>query len=114
MIDYCAAKAALANFSKALSKEVGRARDPGQHGQPRTGRDRPPARAGGVAATVAKATGVDAGTARGPVRRPGGFADRLLHPSRRNPASSCCWASDRTGNVTGSDFVIDGGLIQTL
>jgi len=23
-------------------------------------------------------------------------------------------ASDRTGNVTGADFAIDGGLVQTL
>ena len=34
VIDYSAAQAALANFSKALSKEVGLA-DPRQHGQPR-------------------------------------------------------------------------------
>ena len=44
VIDYSAAKAALANFSKALSKEVGRPPHPSQHGQPWTGPDEPLAR----------------------------------------------------------------------
>ncbi len=37
VIDYCAAKAALANFSKALSKEVGPSGIRCQYGQPRAG-----------------------------------------------------------------------------
>jgi NAD(P)-dependent dehydrogenase (short-subunit alcohol dehydrogenase family) len=68
-----------------------------------------------VAATVAKASGVDPETARkqvvasqgglatGRFTRPDEVADLVLF-----------LASDRSGNITGADFVIDGGLIKTL
>jgi NAD(P)-dependent dehydrogenase (short-subunit alcohol dehydrogenase family) len=66
---------------------------------------------GGVADTVAKATGGDpqavAGSAAaqsvtGRFTQPSEIADLVL-----------LLASDRAGNVTGADFVIDGGLIAT-
>jgi NAD(P)-dependent dehydrogenase (short-subunit alcohol dehydrogenase family) len=112
VIDYSAAKAALTNFCKALSKEVGPAGirvntiSPG------------PVETGlwlgdhGVAQTVAHAGGLDpaevaaqaaAGAVTGRFTRPTEIADLAL-----------MLASDRTGNVTGSDFAIDGGLVQTL
>ena len=115
IVDYCAAKAALTNFSKALSKEVGPKgirMNTVSPGPVETALWLGP---DGVAATVAKATGVDADTAReqviaaqggfatGRFTRPGEVADLVL-----------LLASDRAGNVTGSDFVIDGGLIKTL
>ena len=115
IVDYCAAKAALTNFSKALSKEVGPKgirMNTVSPGPVETALWLGPE---GVAATVAKATGVDADTAReqviaaqggfatGRFTRPGEVADLVL-----------LLASDRAGNVTGSDFVIDGGLIKTL
>ena len=66
----------------------------------------------GVAATVARATGTSAESvaqhqaAEAPSGRftyPSEIADLVL-----------MLASDRCANVTGSDFVIDGGLITTL
>jgi NAD(P)-dependent dehydrogenase (short-subunit alcohol dehydrogenase family) len=112
VIDYCAAKAALLNFSKALSKEVG----------PRgirinTVSPGPVATAlwlgeHGVAQTVARATGgkaediagqAAAGMATGRFSRPEEVADLVV-----------LLCSERAGNVTGADFVIDGGLVPTL
>jgi NAD(P)-dependent dehydrogenase (short-subunit alcohol dehydrogenase family) len=112
VIDYCAAKAALANFCKALSRELG----------PRgvrvnTVSPGPVATdlwrgADGAAQTGAKATGgtpdeVAKGAAgemvTGRFTRPQEVADLVL-----------LLASDRAGNVTGADFVIDGGLVTTL
>jgi NAD(P)-dependent dehydrogenase (short-subunit alcohol dehydrogenase family) len=112
VIDYSASKAALANFSKALSKEVG------AHGiRVNTVSPGPVATslwlgANGVAASVARATGTDPqavadetakGALTGRFSRPDEVADLVV-----------LLASDRTANVTGSDFVIDGGLITTL
>jgi NAD(P)-dependent dehydrogenase (short-subunit alcohol dehydrogenase family) len=112
VIDYSAAKAALLNFSKSLSKEVGprgirvNSVSPG------------PVSTGlwlgdhGVAATVAEAQGADPGSvakqqaeqaATGRFTEPREVADLVV-----------LLAGERAGNVTGSDFVIDGGLIQTL
>jgi NAD(P)-dependent dehydrogenase (short-subunit alcohol dehydrogenase family) len=112
VIDYCAAKAALANFSKALSKELG----------PRNIRVNTVSPGpvttglwlghGGVAETVAGSGGGAAGdvaaqqagqAATGRFTEPGEVADLVL-----------LLASDRAGNVTGADFVIDGGLVTTL
>lgn len=112
VIDYSAAKAALANFCKALSKEVG------PHGvRVNTISPGPVATdlwlgSGGVAETVAEAAGgtpgavAAAAVADTPTRRftePGEVADLVLF-----------LASPRTGNITGADFAIDGGLKTTL
>jgi NAD(P)-dependent dehydrogenase (short-subunit alcohol dehydrogenase family) len=112
VIDYSAAKAALANFSKALSKEVGpngirvNTISPG------------PVSTGlwlgdnGVAATVANAWGGDpqsvaqhaaADSVTGRFTEPQEIADLVLF-----------LASDRAANITGTDVAIDGGLITTL
>jgi NAD(P)-dependent dehydrogenase (short-subunit alcohol dehydrogenase family) len=110
--DYCAAKAALSNFSKALSKEVG------PHGiRVNTVSPGPVATDlwlgdEGVASTVGRASGLTpadvaqkaAGeAATGRFTTPSEVADLVL-----------LLASDRTKNVTGADFTIDGGLTQTL
>ena len=112
IIDYSASKAALLNFSKSLSKEVGprgirvNTISPGPVSTALWLSD------SGVAATIARATGSQADavakqaatqSATGRFTTPQEVADLVL-----------MLASDRAGNVTGADFVIDGGLITTL
>jgi NAD(P)-dependent dehydrogenase (short-subunit alcohol dehydrogenase family) len=112
VIDYSASKAALANFCKSLSKEVGphgirvNAVSPG----PVTtalwlGDD-------GVAATVARSSGgnADAIVEQQAKQAPTG---RFTHPNEVADLVVFL-ASDRAANITGADFVIDGGLITTL
>lgn len=111
VIDYSAAKGALTNLCKSLSKELG----PGI----RVNTISPgPVRtdlwlgSSGVAATVGGASGTDPGdvvrrqeaaASTGRFTTPGEIADLVLF-----------LASDRSANTTGSDFLIDGGLVTTL
>ncbi|MCP2329506.1 NAD(P)-dependent dehydrogenase (short-subunit alcohol dehydrogenase family) [Hamadaea flava] len=112
VIDYSAAKAALLSFSKALSKEVGphgirvNTVSPGPVSTPLWLGD------GGVAATVARATGREPDavaqqaandSVTGRFTRPDEVADLVV-----------LLASDRAGNMTGADVIIDGGLITSL
>ena len=112
VIDYGAAKAALSNFCKALSKEIGplgirvNTVSPGPVatdlwlGQ------------GGVAVTVAARGGADpsdvaAGAAAASV------TGRFTQPDEIARLVAFL-ASDAAGNVTGTDVTIDGGLTTTL
>jgi NAD(P)-dependent dehydrogenase (short-subunit alcohol dehydrogenase family) len=113
-IDYGAAKAALVNLSKSLAQEFGprgirvNCVSPGpvstdlwlgEHG---------------VAETVAKATGVDAATARETVVASiGGFATGRFTTPEEVATLITMLASERIANVTGVNYVIDGGLIKT-
>ena len=112
VLDYSAAKAGLAGFAKALSKEVG------PHGiRVNTVSPGPVATdlwlgSDGVAATVSQATGAKPGdvesqaagqSVTGRFTQPSEVADLILY-----------LASDLAANITGSDFTIDGGLIPTL
>jgi NAD(P)-dependent dehydrogenase (short-subunit alcohol dehydrogenase family) len=111
VLDYSTAKAAVASFAKALSKEVGprgirvNTVSPGPVATDLwLGHD-------GVAATVSQATGANAAdvqaqaagaTVTGRFSRPDEIADLIVF-----------LASDRSANITGSDFTIDGGLVPT-
>jgi len=115
IIDYTTAKAALTNFSKALSKEVGpkgirvNTVSPGPVETPLWLGPQ------GLAAQVAEKTGVDAETARKQIiESQGGLATGRFTRPEEVADLVLLLASGRAGNVTGSDFVIDGGLIKTL
>ena len=112
VLDYSASKAALVNLAKSLSKEFG-ARgirvnnvDPGPVATDLwLGKD-------GVAARVGRATGrhpddvaaaAAAGMVTGRFSRPEEVADLVV-----------VLAGARTANVTGADFVIDGGMVTTI
>jgi NAD(P)-dependent dehydrogenase (short-subunit alcohol dehydrogenase family) len=112
VIDYCAAKAALSSFCKSLSKEFGpegvrvNLVSPGPVETPLW------QGASGVAATVGEHLGLDpsevarnaaAAAATGRFTRPTEVADLV-----------CFLASPRSGNITGSDHLIDGGLLDSL
>jgi NAD(P)-dependent dehydrogenase (short-subunit alcohol dehydrogenase family) len=113
-IDYGAAKAALVNLTKTLAQEFG------PHGIRVNAVSPGPVATDlwlgeqGVAATVAKATGVDAETARQTIIAGiGGFATGRFTTPEEVAALITFLASDRTANVTGVNYVIDGGLIKT-
>jgi NAD(P)-dependent dehydrogenase (short-subunit alcohol dehydrogenase family) len=112
VMDYSAAKAALTNFCKSLSKEVGpkgirvNTVSPGPVATDLWLGEK------GVASTIAGASGgqadavakqAAASMVTGRFTRPEEVAQLVL-----------TLASDRAGNVVGADFVIDGGLITTL
>ncbi|KAA9104991.1 SDR family oxidoreductase [Microbacterium rhizomatis] len=112
VVDYSAAKAALTNYCKSLSKVVGASGirvntiSPGpvetalwlgEHGVAQT----VSGAGGGTPAQIAAAAAAQAVTGR--FTRPEEVADLVLVLS-----------SGRFANITGADFRIDGGLIQTL
>jgi NAD(P)-dependent dehydrogenase (short-subunit alcohol dehydrogenase family) len=113
-IDYGAAKAALLNLSKSLAQEFGakgihvNCVSPGPVTTELWLGDH------GVAATVAAATGVDEDTARAAVVASiGGFATGRFTSPEEVATLVVLLASQRTANVTGANYVIDGGLIKT-
>ncbi|GAA2879440.1 3-oxoacyl-ACP reductase [Actinoplanes cyaneus] len=112
VIDYSASKAALLNFSKALSKEVGPRGVRVNTISPGPVETDLWLGAGGVAETIGGASDVTpdqvaekavSGTATGRFTRPREVADLAL-----------LLASDRAGNVTGTDVLIDGGMTTSL
>ena len=111
VIDYCAAKAALASLSKSLAKEVAplgirvNTVSPGPvetdlwlgGGGWRRRSRRPPAARPRTSRRAPRRS-----------RRPAASRAR-----RRWRTSSCCWRAAARATTTGADFVIDGGLIPT-
>ncbi len=113
-IDYGAAKAALVNLSKSIAQEFGvrgiriNCVSPGPVSTDLwLGKD-------GVAETVARATGVDAETARkNVVASIGGFATGRFTTPEEVADLVVFLASAKAANITGANYVIDGGLIKT-
>ena len=112
VIDYGAAKAALLNVSKALSQQLGpqgiriNSVSPGQvETDLWLGKD-------GVAATVGRATGVDPAAVRG--QAIAGIPSGRFSTPEEVATLVTLLASPRTANVTGANYVIDGGLVKTI
>jgi NAD(P)-dependent dehydrogenase (short-subunit alcohol dehydrogenase family) len=112
VIDYGAAKAATLNLAKALSQELGpkgvriNSVSPG-----------PVATdlwlgGGGVAATIGQATGTSADAVRAQAIA-GMPTGRFTTPDEVATLVALL-ASPKTANVTGSNYVIDGGLLKTM
>src|SRR5262249_31998074 len=112
VIDYSAAKAALLNFSKALSKEGGpqgirvNTVSPGPVATDLWLGD------GGVGSTLASTLGGEPREYEQSAVRD--TATHRFTTPQEVADLTVFLASDRAGNITGADFVIDGGLIQTL
>jgi NAD(P)-dependent dehydrogenase (short-subunit alcohol dehydrogenase family) len=115
VIDYSAAKAAVWNLSKSLSKEYGprglrfNTISPGPVSTPLWLGE------SGVAATLAKSLGVSFEEARAQaVAAGGGFSTGRFTEPEEVADLVLLLASNRAGNVTGADFLIDGGLTKDL
>jgi NAD(P)-dependent dehydrogenase (short-subunit alcohol dehydrogenase family) len=112
VIDYGAAKAALLNLAKALAEELGpqgiriNSISPGQVATDLWLGD------SGVAATVGAALGVEPAAVRD--QAVAGIATGRFSTPEEVATLVAVLASPRTANVTGSNYVIDGGLIKTL
>jgi NAD(P)-dependent dehydrogenase (short-subunit alcohol dehydrogenase family) len=112
--DYSAAKAAAVNLSKALAEEFGpkgvrvNAVSPGPvHTALQTG-------PGGVAETLAKASGTNRAAVidQFPAMN-GTVLGRYIEPEEV-AALVVFLASDRAAMITGADYIIDGGMVKTV
>ncbi len=112
VIDYGIAKAALLNLAKALSQELGpkgiriNSVSPGPVATDLWLGEQ------GVAATVGRATGSSADAVR--QQASASMATGRFTTPEEVATLVTLLASPRTANVTGSNFVIDGGLIKTM
>jgi NAD(P)-dependent dehydrogenase (short-subunit alcohol dehydrogenase family) len=111
VIDYGVAKAAVVNLSKSLAEEFGASGirvnciSPGQVSTDLWLGEN------GVAETVGAASGVDADEVR--ESAVASIATGRFSTPEEVAALITFLASDRIGNVTGANYVIDGGLIKT-
>ena len=112
VVDYGAAKAALLNMSKALSQELGpkgirvNCVSPGPVATDLWLGDH------GVAATIGEASGANPARVK-EIATAGMPSGRFTRPEEVATLVAVL-ASQRTANVTGSNYVIDGGLIKTM
>ena len=110
-VDYGVAKAAVVNLSKSLAEEFGpkgirvNCVSPGQVSTDLWLGDH------GVAAAFADATGVDADAIRAAATA--AIATGRFTTPQEVATLVTMLASDRTANVTGVNYVIDGGLVKT-
>ncbi|WP_421741348.1 oxidoreductase [Cellulomonas sp.] len=115
VIDYSATKAAVWNLSKSLSKEFGprglrfNTVSPGPVSTPLWLGET------GVAATVAASMGISFDEARTRIiEGAGGFSTGRFTEPDEVADLVLLLASDRAGNITGSDVLIDGGFAKQL
>jgi len=114
-IDYGAAKAALVNLSATLAQEFGPKGVRVNSVSPGPVETDLWLGEGGVADTVAKASGTDADTAREKIIEGlGGFATGRFTTPAEVANLVVMLASDQIGNVTGQNYTIDGGLLKTI
>jgi NAD(P)-dependent dehydrogenase (short-subunit alcohol dehydrogenase family) len=112
VIDYGAAKAALLNVAKALSQELGpqgiriNSVSPGQVATDLWLGD------GGVAATIGGAMGIEPDAVR--AQAVAGIPTGRFSTPDEVATLVALLASPRTANVTGANFLIDGGLVKTM
>jgi NAD(P)-dependent dehydrogenase (short-subunit alcohol dehydrogenase family) len=112
VIDYGAAKAALLNVAKALSQELGpkgiriNSVSPGPVATDLWLGDQ------GVAATIGEATGTSADAVR--TQAIAGMPTGRFTTPEEVATLVTLLASPRIANATGSNYVIDGGLIKTM
>ncbi|MEE4543020.1 oxidoreductase [Streptomyces sp. V4-01] len=115
IVDYAASKAALASFAKSLSKEVGPQGVRVNTISPGPVETDIWLASGGMADTVAQAMGIEREAAREAiVTGLGGIATGRFTRPEEVADLALLLGSERSGNVTGSDFTIDGGLVKTL
>jgi NAD(P)-dependent dehydrogenase (short-subunit alcohol dehydrogenase family) len=115
VVDYCASKAALASLSKALSMEFGPRGIRVNSVAPGPVRTPFWVGPGGVADQIAEAAGTDReGAFKIAAAGWGGLAlDGFFTEPEEVATLVVLLASERLGNVTGSTYVTDGGLIKT-
>ena len=112
VIDYGAAKAALLNVAKALAQELG------PKGIRITSVSPGPVETDlwlgdhGVAATIGRAKDADPATVR--EQATAGIASGRFSTAEEVATLVAFLASPRIANVTGANYVIDGGLVKTL
>ncbi|HEX4189164.1 MAG TPA: SDR family oxidoreductase [Solirubrobacteraceae bacterium] len=112
VVDYGAAKAALLNVAKALSQELGpkgiriNSVSPGPVATDLWLGD------AGVAATIGRASGTSADAVR--EQATAGMPSGRFTAPEEVATLVAVLASPKTANVTGSNYVIDGGLIKTM
>jgi NAD(P)-dependent dehydrogenase (short-subunit alcohol dehydrogenase family) len=109
--DYTAGKAALTNFSKALSKEFGSRGVRVNTVSPGPVATEMWTRPDGIAPAVVNATGIDQESFLKEMASRS-VSDRFTQPDEVADLVVLL-ASDRAGNVLGADFAIDGGMITT-
>jgi NAD(P)-dependent dehydrogenase (short-subunit alcohol dehydrogenase family) len=111
-IDYGAAKAAVLNLSQSLAQEFGprgihvNCVSPGPVETDLWLGEK------GVAATVGGAAGIDPAAVR--EQTAAGIATRRFSTPQEVATLVALLASPRTTNVTGANYVIDGGLVKTM
>jgi NAD(P)-dependent dehydrogenase (short-subunit alcohol dehydrogenase family) len=112
VVDYGAAKAALVNVAKALSQELGpkgiriNSVSPGPVATDLWLGDH------GVAVTIGESAGVGADAVR--AQAVAGMPTGRFTTPQEVATLVALLASPKTANVTGSNYVIDGGLIKTM